>query len=304
MNNLPYDYLMYNHLNSIVEPSTVHISNTSISYFFRRYLFQRVLSVFKWSIPSWWADNYFLSVLYTWGYIAVFNTPAFGVIPQGCGLSGYNVFYQPTTAIITNDLLMDIRELKIGEQCVIIKLSPDYRGVHDLVSYYGDQLALAAQALGMNMVNSKLAFTFMAPNKAGAETLKTIFDEINSGNPAVFIDTKSLKPDGTTPWQFFQQNLSQNHIAGSLLDEMQTIMNMFDTEVGIPNTNRQKRERMITDEVNSNNIETLSKASLWMETLQRGIDEVNTKWNIGLSVDWRFRPEGALNSGGVKVGAD
>lgn len=298
----PYPYLYYNHATSMVSPSTVHVADSALSHFFRRYLFQRVLSVFKWKIPKHWAENYFLTVLYSSGYVAVINTAAFGVIPQWGSLTGYNVFYQPTHVIISNPLI-PMKEYRIGGNCEIIMLSPDYIGVHDLVSYYGDQLALSAQALGMNLVNSKLAFAFMAGSKAGAETLKKIYDEISSGNPAVFFDNKALKADGSVPWQFFQQNLSQNHIAGDILDEMRTIIDMFDTEIGIPNANTQKKERLNVAEVNSNNVETLSKASLWMDTMKKGIDKVNAKWDLGLAVEWRFRPEGPL-VGGVDNGTD
>lgn len=44
---------------------------------------------------------------------------------------------------------------------------------------------------------------------------------------------------------------------------------MFDTDIGIPNANTDKRERLITDEVNSNNAETLSKCALWLDQCQK-----------------------------------
>lgn len=302
-NGPPYGYLQYNRATSLYDPSTVHVSDTGLSYFFQRYLFQRLLSVFKWTLPKWWDKNYFLSVLYASGYIAVFNTAEYGVIPQGCGISGYNVFYQPTDVFIANPLLPNIRNLRINQECSIIKLSPDYVGVYDLVSYYADQMALAAQSLGVNLINSKLAYVFAGSSKAAAESLKKLYDNVASGQPAVFYDSK-LKPiDGALPWEFFSQNLSQNLIAGDLLDIMQTILDMFDNEVGIPNINHRKAERMVVDEVNSNNIETLSKASLWLETMREGIKQVNDWWNLGISVTWRFRPEGPAN-GGDGIGVD
>lgn len=291
----PYGYLQYNRANSLYDPSTVHVSNSGLSFFFQRYLFQRALSVFKWTLPDWWDPSYFLSVLYASGYIAVFDTVKFGVIPQGCSLSGYNVFYQPTDVIIANELLPNVHNLRINKDCAVIKLAPDYVGIYDIVSYYADQMALSSQALGVNLINSKLSYVFTASNKGAAESLKKIYDKVASGEPAVFYDAKLKGLQTENPWSFFSQNLAQNYIAPDLLETMQVILDMFDNEIGIPNIGHRKQERMVVDEVNANNIETLSKASLWMDCMKKGIDLCNKWWNLGLSVDWRFRPEGGDN---------
>ena len=134
----PYYYDYINKQNSTVKPSTVHIHNTGLSMFFKRYLLQRAISVFKWKLPETWSKDYFLYSLYCWGYVAIVNTDKFGVIPQACGLSGYDVFYQPTNAIIANPLLRGTLQPKIGKECTLIKLQPDYGNVMGLVDYYGD----------------------------------------------------------------------------------------------------------------------------------------------------------------------
>ena len=66
---------------------------------------------------------------------------------------------------------------------------------------------------------------------------------------------------------------------------------MFDTEIGIPNANTQKKERMITDEVNQNNISTQSKVELWLETMKDGCKKVNTMFGLSIDVDLRFKEE-------------
>lgn len=284
----PFSYQEYNTGVGMVTPSTVHVANTNSAHFFKRQLFQRVLSVFEWKLPDFWARNYFEAVLYYWGYIAIINTDRLGVIPQAAGLKGYDVFYQPTTAVISNPLLNGILEPRIGEQCEVIKISPDYLGVADIVSYYGDLLALTAEALGMNIANSKLAYVFFAQNKAAAESLKKLFDQISQGNPAAVVDNKLRGDDGALAWEFFSQNLAQNHIAPDLLNELAVIRNHFDTEIGIPNANTTKRERMITSEVESNNVDTYSKAAIWLQNMRDGAAKTNRLFGTNLQVDFRF----------------
>lgn len=287
-NGIPASYDYINLANSATSPSTVHCRNTALSQYFRRYLLQKAMSLYKWNLPETWNKSYFLYVLYCWGYIAVVNTDKFGVIPQGCGLTGYNVFYQPTHAIITNPLLRGTLQPQIGTQCEIIKLQPDFGGIMDIVGYYGDMLSLCAESVGMNLMNTHLSYVFAAKNKTAAESFKKMFDKISSGETAVVIDKNLYGDDGSKTWEAFEQNLKQVYIGSDILSDMRKIEAMFDTDIGIPNANTDKRERLVTDEVNANNIETLSKCAMWLESIQESVEKVNRMFNLNVSVDWRF----------------
>ena len=259
------------------------------------YLF--IFSVFKWEMPPEWSKNYTLYTLYCWGFFAVVNTDRYGVIPQACGLRGYDVFYQPTNAIITNPLLSGTLEPRIGLQCELVRLQPDYGGIMDIVTYYADMLALCAESVGMNLVNSKLAYVFAAENKAMAETFKKLYDQIAAGNVAAVIDKQLFRDDGKANWQMFNQNVGQNYIADQVLSDMRKIEAMFCTDVGIPNANTDKKERLITDEVNANKVETRSKCDLWLEELKESCEKVREMFGIKLNVDWRYK-------GGAEDGND
>ena len=287
--NLPISYEFENLYNSMRSPSTVHCRNTGLVEFYTRYLLQKVISVFEFTgLPDTWADNYFKYVLFGNGYVAVINTDRYGVICQNCGISGYNVFYQPTTAVIANPLLPGLREFTIGENCQIIKLQPNYSGVMDLVTTYADLMALALETTGANLLNSKLSYVFFAENKAAAESFKKLYDKLASGEPMAVIDKNLMNEDGSPAWQMFTQNVGANYVTGELLNDMKTIEDQFNTIVGIPNANTQKRERMITDEVNRNNVDTQSRINLWLETMQKDIDKVNAMFNLNIGVKYRY----------------
>lgn len=280
-----YDYV--NMASSSVQPSGIHVNNTGLNRYFQRYLMQKAISVFEWNIPETWAKNYFLYVLYSWGYIAVFETDRYGVIPQGCGLRGYDIFYQPTHATISNPLLKGIIQPRIGKQCEIIKLQPDYNGIMDIVNYYSNLMALVTETLGTNLLNTKLSYIFGAENKAQADSFKKMFDEVASGKPAVFVDKNLFDDNGKPKWFTFENDLKQNYLGDELLTALRKIDAMFDNDIGIPNANTDKKERLIVDEVNANNFETRSKCELWLESLKDGCEKVNNMFGIDLSVDWR-----------------
>lgn len=266
----------------------------NLSWMFQRYLMQKAISVFRWTIPETWDKDYFLYCLYCFGRVAIVNTNKFGVIPQACGLMGYNVYYRPTNAIITNPLLTGILQPRINVECVVLKLQPDYGGIIDMVQYYANLMAQASAAVGINLANSKLAYAFFAENKALGDTFKKMYDAIANGQPAVAVGKDLADEQGRPRWVPFQQDVKATYITGDLLRDLRTIENRFDTDIGIPNANTEKRERMIVDEVNANNVETYSKCELWLEQLRESCNRANDMFpGLSLSVEWRNPPESA-----------
>lgn len=291
--DIPVGYGEINLYDSQFSPSTVHVKNVALQRYFRKYLFQKAISVFKWTLPEEWDEDYFKYVLYGFGYIAVLNTRTFGTICQGGALGGYNLYYRPSYIIITNPLLKEAITAYINKDCAIIKLQPDYSGIMDIVSYYADQLALASEALGMNMVNVKNATVFGAEGKAQAESFKKMYDNMSDGSPAIVIDKKLLDDQGKPNWFPFTQNIKEQYVSSDILVDMRKIEAQFDTEIGIPNSNTEKRERLIDSEVNANNVETATRCELWLDSLKKGIKTANEMFNLSLSVEWRVPPETA-----------
>lgn len=288
---IPVLYNYANQYNSKFSPSTIHARNTGLARYYQRYLLQKAISVFKWTLPDDWSKDYFLYTLYCHGYIGIVETDKFGVIPQGGALYGYDVFYQPTNIIITNPLLRGILKPRIGTDCAVIKLQPDFGGIMDIVSYYADLMAICSEAVAVNVMNSKLSYVFSAKNKPQAESYKKMFDNVASGELAVVVDKELFDDDGKPCWNPFNQNVKESYIASDILSDMRKIEAMFDTDIGIPSANTDKRERLITDEVNANNVETASKCEVWLETIKKGIAVANDLFGQTLSVDWRVDPK-------------
>lgn len=288
--NLPFYYNYINAGNSQISPSTIHTTNNAMAAYFRRYLIQRAISVFKWEAPESWNMDYFRYVLYCWGYIAIINTREFGVIPQQCTLRGYNVFYAPTHAVIANPKLKGIKQPAIDTQCTVLKLQPDYGGILDMVYYYADQLALYAEAASMNVQNSKLGYMVGVRSKGMAEAIKKAYDKIMAGEALAVYDKAAADNESGTLFDSFSQDLRANFIAPDILESMRRIENEFCTRIGINNTNTDKQERMLVDEVNANNEEVKSLADLWLSSLKDGCEKAKEMFGLDkFSVDWRFK---------------
>ena len=271
--NPPYKYRLMNDLNAASCPSTIHLRDNKLFEFYAKYLMQEAMSVIDIDVPDNWDKDYLITLIYQNGFTSVIKTDEFGIIPQRCTLSGYNVYYHPKTAIISNPLLPNTERLEIGKECTVIKLMPEYESIWDIVNRYAAMLALCDECSDINTFNSKLSYVFAAKDKGAAQSFKAMFDLIGSGEPAVAVGKSLFDEQGKPLWNAFAQNLSANFIAPEILLMKQKIKNEFDTLVGIPNSNIEKKAQIISDEVNANNVDTMCHASLWLDCLNTGIDE-------------------------------
>ena len=291
MPDIPYFYDYLNAEQSMIQPGEIHSQQTGLVLYFRRYLLDRAISVFQWKMPEHWIKPYVLYTLYSIGFISVIDTDKFGVIPQHCGLSGRGVQYEPTHCVISNPLLPYTQPLRIGEECALLQLRPDYGGILDLVNSYAEHMALTSELFSLNTLNSRLSYVFGAQDKRAAESFKKAMDQLYSGSPMVVIDKGLLTEDGTPTWQLLLQNIQQNYVAGDVLENLRKLECKFDNEIGIPaNLATAKKERTISAEVEANDTETYGRAAAWLEYLQAGCRQARDLYGIELSVDWRVDP--------------
>lgn len=294
---IPINYERINNINATYQPSSLKYVNTKVYDFWVRALFQRACSAIILDLPEEWGGSvtdFLYYCLLRFGYVAVFERPEYGIVFNPATLSGINFWYQPTTAIIANPKIKKTVNLEIKKNCELLKLTPDYLGIFDIICLYAEKLAMLECAINMSIINNKFAFLISAKNKAAAQALKKIFDQINKGNPAVFFDQKLADDPATKsePWQFLERsNLKQSYLTDQQLQDMQTILNNFDAEIGIPTIPYTKKERMVTSEAESRIIDSTSRSIVWYDCLSESMKEVNQMFGLNLSCKLRYQDE-------------
>lgn len=304
LNGIPALYENINTYNAQFKPSTVHAKNTALTAYFERFFMQKVFSVYDIQLSESWDKSYFLYVMFCIGFGLVLRTDKYGTIFQHGQLYGYNIYYRPNKAIVTNPLLKGSRNLIINEDCGLIKLTPDYHGIYDTVSLYADMAALIMESFGVNAINAKFSYVFMSNNKTEAESFKELYDRVASGEPAAFIDRKLFDPDGNPQWMMFNQNLKQNFIGLDLLECLNLIETKFNTAMGINNANTEKRERLTIAEVNVNNQEVNAMVDVILDTMNESFQKVNDMFGLDLSIRKRESEGGAAYDDAVNNRTD
>lgn len=295
---IPLNYDQINSIEGSYIPSVVKSINNKVYEFWQRSLFQRACSVIEAELPDNWSGSvkdFLYYCLFRFGYVPVWYSAEYGYTFQPANLKGYNWYYQPTSCIVANPLLTESLELTIGTDCEILKLTPDYRGIYDIICYYAEKLATLDNALNMSLINNKFAFMLGARNKVAGQALKKMLDKVNRGEPAVIYDMKLLndRTDKTEPFQVWERgNLKNSYLTTDQLRDFQTILNNFDNEVGIPTIPYEKKERMVASEAESRQMDSQSRATIWIECLNSSADRIKELYpDLTLSFKLRYDPE-------------
>lgn len=289
----PLNYEQLNIIDGNYNPSQVHATNPAEVRFYVRSLFQRAMAAIDFDIPENWNLNYFQYVLAMGGFISVFETKKYGIIPQWCSLHGFGIFLEPKFANVCNAYFTK-NDMLIGRDCALIKFTPDYMGIYDVIHHYAEKLALISASIDMNAFNSRLAYIIGAKNKASAEAIKKTLDKISMGEPSVVIDEKVFKgiagsaSTDVPPWVEYSRDVKSSYIGTELWNEHRTILNEFDTEVGIPNAGQDKKERRLTEEITVTYNDSKCRLLTWIESMKPGFDMVESLYGIRCSAKPHF----------------
>ena len=297
---MPLNYNQINLMAGSTHPASVKSFNNISFSFWQRSLYQRMASVLEFEgLPEGWKGknkDFLIWCLFYFGFVGVFKKDELGTVFNPCTLNGYNFYYQPTEFVVTNPTIpTGSQRFTIGEDGELLKLTPDYLGTFDIVNYYAEKLSTLDGAINMSLINNKFAYVLGAKNKSASAAIKTIFDRINSGEPTVIYDNliQDMGKDHENPFQFLERpNLKQSYLTTDQLNDFQTLINNFDAEIGIPTIPNEKKERMVTSEADSRKIDSISRSTVWLETLQESLVDVNRLIDGNITVSLRFADTG------------
>ena len=151
-------------------------------------------------------------------------------------------------------------------------------------------------------MNSKVAAVFQADSKAAAKTIEKAYDEIMLGKPMVVLKDSAMM--GNRGNDIYFNHVKENFIAQDVEILKHMIINDFLTEIGIANSNADKRERVQSAEVDANNSATAVNIIHWKENLENGIFETNNMFGLDLSIKLREEVRAIESAESVGLPAD
>lgn len=274
---------MWNNYGGMYETAPGNFGNAypdQMLNYWTRSFFQRATALFTFEgLPAEWDADAFRYGLYRRGFLVGFLSKKYGKVIVPATIAGYGLQYQPTHSVINTPYFNFDRPLRLGVECEAIKLTPDYRGIWDIITKYADEMRHIDLAIRLGTKNARFTYAMTAKDDKSARALKAIQQKLENGEPAIIVDEK-LKTRGADPsadvlpWQQFDRDLKQNFILPELEQMRRETIEDFYREIGvrIPDD---KRERMLTDEVSAGEAQTFIRRDVWYKSLTDSLLKFN-----------------------------
>lgn len=284
-----FDYYSNDVLERLGIPNT-YIKNHTVEYqYWFRSLLQKIDSSLIFSgLPDEWPEDFFKFILWARGYLAVFNTERWGLTFQPvASLSGYDFYYMPQKVAIANPYYNKI--LNMHKDVELIKLTPDFHGVFDIIAHYATQLAEITKSLQMQFINAKVPMVLVANDKAQSETLKAVYDQVQSGESLVIWKDRLTNDEiipRKDPFQFWNQDFKQTYIASDLLQNLREVLNNFYMEIGLPSDVDPSKAHKLNQQMDMQTAQSQARIACWVSNLEESFDRIERLFGLRLEVEY------------------
>ena len=167
-----------------------------------------------------------------------------------------------------------------AKNCVIIENNMLRLPTDDVIMFYVNKITEAERTMDVNVKSNKTPVVILC-DSTNVLSLKTFMQKVDGNEPAIIADTK-LNIDGITAL-----DLKTKFLGNELMDYKHSVEAELLTFLGINNPAVDKKERLITDEANSNNQLIQSFADLQLEARQRACDQINKQFHLNIQVELR-----------------
>ena len=213
------------------------------------------LSMFEWqNLPESMNARFIEMCLFYNGQAALLYDDDIGYINTMAADGGYiNIYGLPTEIQCYSYRFNQRRSLYMtdtgeekGKECILVMNNYERIPTCSTVNLFAYRLAEAQRTADVNIKAQRTPILITTDQKQYF-TLKKMYEEYDGNTPAIFADKNVITPDALKSLK-----TDAPFIAQDIMDYKREIWNEFLTYMGISNLS-EKRERMISNEVDSNN---------------------------------------------------
>lgn len=252
---------------------------TYTNYYYRLMLIAR--SLFKWNnlpnnIDEKWIEKY----LFTEGACLFFKHPELGfMVTKFADQGKLNYYDEPTTVrAYATDFISIERDNNVDS--IIIRNNDDMIPTFPTIQIYSAKLTDIERTIDTNLASQKMPFfitcsdkqrlSFKQAIKSRDENIPVIYGDKNLD----INDIKVLKTDAPI-------------IFDKLQVQKMNVWNECLTFLGINNANTNKRERLITNEVDANDQMIQANEDVMLKSRQKACELINKMFGLNISVERR-----------------
>lgn len=252
---------------------------TYTNYYYRLMLIAR--SLFKWNnlpnnIDEKWIEKY----LFTEGACLFFKHPELGfMVTKFADQGKLNYYDEPTTVrAYATDFISIERDNNVDS--IIIRNNDDMIPTFPTIQIYSAKLTDIERTIDTNLASQKMPFVITCSDKQRL-SFKQAIKSRDENIPVIYgdknldiNDIKVLKTDAPI-------------IFDKLQVQKMNVWNECLTFLGINNANTNKRERLITNEVDANDQMIQANEDVMLKSRQKACELINNMFGLNISVERR-----------------
>lgn len=258
------------------------------NYFYRLMLIAR--SLFKWNnLPNGIDEKWIERYLFSEGSCVFYKDETLGFMVAKIGVAGTLNYYDEPTSVIpyaTNYIFAENNpkaedgKLYNNENCVIIRNNDDMIPTYPTIQLYSYDLTNIKRTIDTNIELQKIPYIILCSDKQKV-SLKQLMKQKQDNEPVIYgdknLDIDQIKTITTTAPMVFDK----------LQVQKMNVWNECMTFLGLNNANTDKKERLISNEVDANNQLIQANSDVMLKARQKACEQINEMFGTNISVERR-----------------
>ena len=256
-------------VNDNIEHETVRLT---------KYYQMLALNRYRWeNLPNGIESRYIEEMLYDNGECAMFDHPDFGLtVLRSSSRENLNIYGEPTKLSLTG---FNEHRTVMMDECVRIMNNDLALPTLPNIVYYARRMAEIDDIIMQNLRQQRVPYLF-ATEENNSYSMKSLYDRMYQGEPAIFIDKEMLKGE---PENIKVIPTAAPYLVDKLQIQKQEMERELLTFLGINNT-LEKKERLVVDETNSNNQFIKMASDIGFKQRQLACEQMNQMFGLNVRV--------------------
>ena len=236
------------------------------------------LNRYRWeNLPNGIESRYIEEMLYDNGECAMFDLPDLGLcVLRSSSRENLNIYGEPTKLSLSG---FNEHRTVMMDECVRIMNNDLALPTLPNIVYYARRMAEIDDIIMQNLRQQRVPYLF-ATDENNAFSMKSLYDRMYQGEPAIFIDKEMLKGE---PENIMVLPTQAPYLVDKLQIQKQEMERELLTFLGINNT-LEKKERLLLDETNSNNQFIKMSSDIGFKQRQLACEQINKMFGLNVRV--------------------
>ncbi len=237
------------------------------------------LNMFTWeNLPETMDSRYIENALYEHGLCLVNDDKDLGLISVPCSFGANMNINGESTEVITSgyNYVKTVKYIN-NDNCVLIRNNDLAKATRDYIANYAERMLEVEMCIRANINQQKFPWFINATEKT-KKSLQLIFDKVENFEPFILANREIM---GEAPLEVL--TMSTPYVADKLNAYKYELEREILSFLSL-NNNFEKKERLLTDEVNSNNDFIHTNAMLMYKVRLQACEQINKKFGLNVRV--------------------